>query len=264
MLHSYPLKSKTIREKIQEQTVKSRAEKYVSEIITVSEFCKKGIKNNTKIKKGISVIYNGLEKCDHMTKQEKAEELQVREDADFYIGMIANFISNKGHMCVLKALKYLVYEKQMKIQLIIIGNALELEYYTDIKKYIRDEGLEDYVSIKEGIFNAGKYTECFDVVVVPSLEVESFGLVSLEAMMYSVPVIAHEMGGIPEVVLHEKNGFLIEVGNIEELCYKIKYLYDYPEIRKKMGNVGYKIWNQNFTAKVMCKKYIDYMRSYQS
>ncbi|MBN1662224.1 MAG: N-acetyl-alpha-D-glucosaminyl L-malate synthase BshA [Deltaproteobacteria bacterium] len=51
-----------------------------------------------------------------------------------------------------------------------------------------------------------------DVMLMPS-RVESFGLAALEAMACGVPVVAARVGGLPEVVLHEKTGFLFEPGD---------------------------------------------------
>lgn len=56
-----------------------------------------------------------------------------------------------------------------------------------------------------------------DLLLLPS-ETESFGLVALEAMASGVPVVASEVGGLPEVVEHGRSGFLAPVGDVEAMA----------------------------------------------
>jgi glycosyltransferase involved in cell wall biosynthesis len=55
-----------------------------------------------------------------------------------------------------------------------------------------------------------------DLFLLPS-EYESFGLAALEAMAAGTPVVATNAGGIPEIITHNKNGFLSEIGDVESM-----------------------------------------------
>ena len=57
--------------------------------------------------------------------------------------------------------------------------------------------------------NVGDIYQNLDVVVMPSLEYESFGRIIVESMAYSVPIIATRVGGMPELIEHGKDGFLV-------------------------------------------------------
>jgi glycosyltransferase involved in cell wall biosynthesis len=64
-------------------------------------------------------------------------------------------------------------------------------------------------------------------------EYESFGLSALEAMAAGTPVIASNAGGLPEIVIHEKNGYLSNIGNIEEMGqFAIELLSDIDKHKK--------------------------------
>lgn len=78
-----------------------------------------------------------------------------------------------------------------------------------------------------------------DVVLFPS-QLESFGLVPLEAMACEIPVVASDSGGIPEVVEHGKCGFLAPVGNIEAFANYSIELAQNPDLRRRMGQWGRK------------------------
>jgi len=76
-----------------------------------------------------------------------------------------------------------------------------------------------------------------DLFFLPS-ETESFGLAALEALSCKVPVIATEVGGLPEVVVHGENGFLHEVGDVESMAASaLKLLMDEP-MRQAFGEAG--------------------------
>jgi len=73
-----------------------------------------------------------------------------------------------------------------------------------------------------------------DVLLLPS-ENESFGLVALEAMACEVPVIATRIGGLPEVVEHEEDGFLFGLGDVSAMADASIRLVKDPQLRAEMG-----------------------------
>jgi glycosyltransferase involved in cell wall biosynthesis len=86
------------------------------------------------------------------------------------------------------------------------------------------------------------------VLVLPSkAHIESFGMVLIEAMACNTPVIGTRIGGIPEVVSHNKDGLLIPPSNSAELLKAIKVIINDPSLAKIMGKEGYKKVYQNFT-----------------
>jgi glycosyltransferase involved in cell wall biosynthesis len=73
-----------------------------------------------------------------------------------------------------------------------------------------------------------------DVHILPSYN-ETFGMSNLEAMSYGMPIISTTVGGIPEVVSNNKNGFLIEPGDKKKMMEFITYFIEYPEEIERMG-----------------------------
>jgi glycosyltransferase involved in cell wall biosynthesis len=95
------------------------------------------------------------------------------------------------------------------------------------------------------------YQTC-DVFVAPS-RFESFGLVFLEAMRVAKPVIGCLTGGIPEIVSVNKNGLLVQPGNVEALTKAILTLADSEKLRIEMGSAGKKIFLSQFTSDAMAR-----------
>ncbi len=75
------------------------------------------------------------------------------------------------------------------------------------------------------------------LVVIPS-RLEGFGLVALEAALMARPVVATRVGGLPEVVVHERTGFLIESENSAALAQAITGLLEQPERARQMGQAA--------------------------
>ncbi|MCS7134659.1 MAG: glycosyltransferase family 4 protein [Candidatus Pacearchaeota archaeon] len=94
------------------------------------------------------------------------------------------------------------------------------------------------------------------MVVVPSEWVEQFGIVGLEALACSTPVVGSNVGGIPEWLKDKKNGLLFERGNIQDLKEKIIFLLENPEKAEKYGKKGRLMVEKRFSKEKHIKKLI--------
>ena len=73
------------------------------------------------------------------------------------------------------------------------------------------------------------------VVVIPSRWQEPFGLVALEAALMARPIVATRVGGLPEIVVHQRTGLLVENENSKAISEAIAFLLDRPETATRMG-----------------------------
>ena len=71
------------------------------------------------------------------------------------------------------------------------------------------------------------------------------------------PVIATNVGGIPELMNNEKTGFLVEKGNVKQLEEKIEMLLNDNQKSKTMGIEGRKFIQQNFEWDIIVKKFLE-------
>jgi glycosyltransferase involved in cell wall biosynthesis len=103
-------------------------------------------------------------------------------------------------------------------------------------KFVTENGLQDLVKF-EGWVSGEKKKKLLaicDVYVLPSY-IEGLPVSILEAMSYGMPVISTMVGGIPEVVLNNENGFLIEPGNKQQILECISYFLTHPQKVENMG-----------------------------
>jgi D-inositol-3-phosphate glycosyltransferase len=81
------------------------------------------------------------------------------------------------------------------------------------------------------------YFSAADMLVMPS-HYESFGMVALEAMACGTPVIASDVGGLHELVKHNKTGIRVKVQDLDALAHAIERLLDDPALRRRMGHAA--------------------------
>ena len=120
------------------------------------------------------------------------------------------------------------------------------------------EELVNKLEIKENVEFLGrinnndvdKYYQESMAILVPSIWFEVFGLVNIEAMRNKIPVIGSNIGGMSDIVDHEKTGYLFEAGNYKEMSYYIKKLYKNIRLSEELGENGYKKFVTKFSDDV--------------
>jgi glycosyltransferase involved in cell wall biosynthesis len=93
-----------------------------------------------------------------------------------------------------------------------------------------------------------------DILLLPS-ELESFGLVALEAMACEVPVIATRVGGIPEVVRDTLDGFLYDVGDVPAMAQGCLTILNDAQLRFTMGNNARERARREYCASKIVQEY---------
>ncbi|MFV1952015.1 MAG: glycosyltransferase family 4 protein [Nitrospinota bacterium] len=197
----------------------------------------------------VVVIYNGVPELDPVRTAGDGfkEMLGIPRDARI-IGTVASIVPHKGHKYLIEAFKGI--EQQIPgTYLVIVGNG-------PLRKEI--EELADKYDILKRIRFTGKqsdiypYLSMMDIFVLPSVEREGLGLALIEAMSMEKPVIATDIGGIPEVVEDGKSGILVRPGDCEGLMKAIISIMNNIQA-KNMGKRGREIYLEKFTISTMIK-----------
>jgi N-acetyl-alpha-D-glucosaminyl L-malate synthase BshA len=147
---------------------------------------------------------------------------------------ISNFRPVKRIGDVLK-----IFEKTLakeKVKLVLVGDGPER---SSAEQYCRERKLMKNVLFLGKQDNVPDIMACSSVLLLPS-ELESFGLVALEAMSCEVPVIATNVGGLPEVISHGETGFLANLGDVDTMADYAVEIVRNSELRHKMGQAGRK------------------------
>jgi glycosyltransferase, family 1 len=232
-----------------------------TDLITVSNYTKNRILNSSYITKDIKVIYNGLPQSLSLTEKEKRERLDLSVERQ-YVLMLGNFQRTKGQLQFVLAASEIAKVKT-DVDFVFIGNVYDDTYFLECKQKIAECDLQDRCHIYHGIHNAAEYIDLFDVVAIPSMYDESFGLISVEAMAKAVPVVAFACGGIPEVLEDGKDGYLVSIGDSQTMAKRILNILQNKELRISLGEHGRKNYLRKFSVDVMGEQYLSLVNKYR-
>ena len=150
-----------------------------------------------------------------------------------------------GPGILLEAIHIAINENR-KVHLTMAG---EGELTGWLKARAAELGLEQYVSFAGFIDNKQMpgFLANHDIMVMPSvMESESFGVAVIEASAVGLPVIASDIGGVPEVLLPGKTGIMVPPGDASALADAVIRLADNAELRRKMGEEGRKFVTEKY------------------
>jgi len=181
-------------------------------VTTVSESLKQDTLNHFKITNDIKVIPNFICTKHYQLDNNEVYKKRYARNGEFIITHISNFRKVKRVGDVLKVFKSI--RKQIPCRLLFVGDGPER---INVEREVRASCEREDVLFLGHLDSTREVLNISDLFLLPS-ETESFGLAALEAMASSVPVITTNAGGLPEVVDHNKNGFLSVVGDVTDMA----------------------------------------------
>ncbi len=194
-----------------------------SDVVTaVSQSLADQTKELLSTTKEIDTVYNFLDEREYHKKDSAylKEILGIKEDEKVIIH-VSNFRKVKHVPDVVKAFEKI--REKIPAKLLLVGDGPEKH---PIMEYIKGSPVEQDILFLGKQENVSELYSISDLMLLLS-EKESFGLVLLEAMACGVPCIGTEVGGIPEVITHGENGFLVPLGDVGRVAdYGIQLLLD--------------------------------------
>lgn len=188
-------------------------------IITPSEFYKKQFENDGIDSKKIMAIHNCI----------KTEEYNIELEDEGYALYLGRLSEEKGILNLIKAFSNLEYGT-----LHIAGEGPEKD---KIEEIVKERNLSDRI-ILLGFLDKEQVKEEIRkcrFVVVPSMWYENCSYSILETLTIGKPVIGSRIGGIPELVKDNENGFTFMYNDIKELTEKMKILFENKKLAQQFG-----------------------------
>lgn len=149
---------------------------------------------------------------------------------DFWSVTIGELHPIKQHDVTIRTFANIVKEYP-QARHIIIG---EGDDRLRLEKLIHKHKLEENIFLTGNIPEASQYLQAFDLFVLSSRS-EALAYVIIEACSAGLPIISSNVGGIPEIITQQKNGFLFEQGSTLLLSQYYKQLYSSAELRKTLS-----------------------------
>jgi glycosyltransferase involved in cell wall biosynthesis len=238
---------------------------YVKTIIAISKDNKRTLsKLYPNHKHKIKVIHNGIDTTwwkSQLLGFGAKERKTLRKDlfkADYQTITaltVAELHPRKGLHILLRAIQKLLTQlppkRRESLRFAIAGAGPQ---HQALERLITKRGLTNHVILLGRRKNIPQLMKSSDLFILPSLR-EGFGLVNLEAMISSLPIVATRVGGIPEIVENNKTGLLVPANSDTQLAQAIKKLITSKTLRTKLSKNSKKHIEKNFNAQTMAKKY---------
>lgn len=218
-------------------------ERIRSSVITITDFTRRYLIETYKIPpERVSLIYQGTD-VKRFQHSEAAREIArrrypIHSNAAPVLGCLGSFEPRKGQTILFAALRELAHTTFPDIHLILVGDGPDEEM---LKHKARELGLQEHISFFPFTNEPNYVFERIDITVLSSIYKEGLPNVLLESMSMGVPVVASNIGGVPEIVIDGVTGFMVTPGDAAALARAIAKLWTdqerYLQMRKNARNL---------------------------
>lgn len=167
---------------------------------------------------------------------------------------VGRFVKSKGLLNLINTFREIAY-KFSDIKLFLIGEG-ELE--DKIKNRIKKLNLEDKIIIKKTMADEDKIYSNIHVLILPSTNLEGFGLTLIEAMSRKIMVIVSDIPIFREIIIHKHNGIIFN-NNLDE---NLMNIFSSSELYNKLRLNGYKTVQKKYLLPTTIEKYLEVYSSF--
>ena len=209
-----------------------------SKIVGVSKACIESLSVRQEFRGCVKLgfIYNGIQDPVYLSGVKESLRISSDINKNYSCLMLATYHSYKGHEYLLDAFKNVV-KIFPNAHLKIYGHGSFLDKNRVIEA-VKIRQLESNVLVGDFTENISPLLLEATVLVVPSQNYESFGLTIVEAMAYGVPVVATNVGGIPEVIGSSNAGYVCSKDSCQDFADAIIRLFRNPNLVSELGRNG--------------------------
>lgn len=226
-----------IRQEVESPRIKQYWFKKPAKMIAVSDRIRNVVVESGVDPTRVTVIYSGINTSLAVDPDagKKIREQYRLTDNQPVIGTVANLFQRKGYEYLISSIVE-VRRKIPDLHCLIIGEG-DPDYYALLTEMVQKQGLSRAITFTGFQSAVLAHIAAMDIFVLPSL-MEGFGIVLLEAMMMGKPIVATNVGGIPEIVDNMVTGFLVPPRDSSALAQKILCLLESRNLREQLGRKG--------------------------
>lgn len=222
--------------------------KGADEVVVISQAVSRVLHGSRPVK----LIYYGIDLNLYQANHSSTlrDELNIPAER-LIIGVVGRLTPWKGHKVFLEAAQILI-NQGFNGHFVIVGDSInpvtgQTPYRAELEAY------RDKLSLQKDVIFLGHRKDTsnimsgVDILVVPSVRPEPFGLVTGEAMASGKPVVASNIGGLPEIVCDRVTGRLFAAGDAKALADALYSLASDPALRSQYGQAGRERIENHFT-----------------
>ncbi|GAB6136354.1 glycosyltransferase family 4 protein [Thermococcus prieurii] len=221
-----------------------------SRIIALSEYWKRQLLRIEGLhSEKITVIYNfvDVEKFRGYSKTECRRRLKLPLDLKILVS-IGRLEKEKGHRYLIDAINIILQTRKDLLCIVIGDGTLKRNLEEDIRKL----GLNGYVKFigSKSPDEIPLWLNAADIFVMPSIR-ETFPIAMLEALAAGTPFVGSAIGAVPEVIVSEEFGLLVEPADPKDLAEKILIALEKEWNKKKIRKYGEKFTWEKIANKIL-------------
>lgn len=187
-----------------------------------------------------TVVNNALPESFRQAAVHQAHDpLQPMKSGMMKLLSVGRIHPRKGFDQIIQALALLSEDEKETLHYKVAGASKDRAYLASLKRLAEAANIHIEFALNPNLDELKACYAAADVFALSSMprkkSVEGFGIVYLEAGAYALPCLAYDTGGVCEAIQHNVTGFLVDVGNIDQLSEQIRFFLQNPDIRFKMG-----------------------------
>ncbi len=226
-------------------------------VTAVSKSLKRETAHVLKTRKPIQAIHNFYRPVEpSLTRAEVRRSLPGSlpvKDSDFLLIHMSNLRPVKRVPDVLRVLAELKDRENIKLLLLAAGP------FDEYMPLAEELGVLPNLIVCSNVVDIENYLHASDVGLYTS-EKESFGMGVLETMSFGKPVVATNVGGVPELVVDRETGFLEKLGGVRSMARDVRKLACDAKLTAAMGEAAQARAQREFSAEKSVNLYLDYYR----
>ncbi len=224
----------------EQRRLKRLVSRRLSAHIAVSERSAREIEDIVGLPSGsVRTIYNGVPDSDLPSRRAPSEATPV-------VGALGRLEPQKGFDVLIRALQRLP-----EATAVVAGDGGERGSLEELAASLGVGGRLRFAGWSD---DPTGFLQTIDVLVLPS-RFEGFPLAVVEAMLAELPVVASDVGGVREAVLHGQTGILVPPDDTEALAGALEHLLADPQLRRAMGMRGRTLALERYTATAMAQSF---------
>lgn len=208
----------------------------------------------------VHIIPNGipLDRFNPLTAEERIQrrlELGLSPES-FVVGLVTFFKEFKNLPAFVQVARQVI-DAGVSAQFVLVGDGPDR---SRVEAAIECLQMHSYFVLPGAAPNAQDWYPLFDVALMTSSSSEAFPLTLIEAMASGLPVVATDIAGIPDIVVHGETGFLASPSELDKLAHYVVQLARDVELRQRMGAAGRQRALAEFDVQVMVERYAQMFR----
>ncbi len=203
--------------------------------------------------KKVITLYNGVEisrfkNIEESVQRQLKQSLKLPSNSQIIV-TVAVLREPKGIQYMLNALPALL-DKNPNIHYLIVGDGA---YGASLRELAADLAIQEHVTFAGHRADIPALLSISDIFVLPTLG-DALPTVLIEALAAEIPIVASNVGGVPEIVENEVNGLLVPPGDSSELTQACLQFLQNRELASQIVQVGNAIVQQRFNISVQIEK----------